>query len=103
VESLSGRRIKEGELIYNANGVLAATCCATWREAIQMRLAARCAAMRACSTALRRQAIEPLKGKARRGAGLRRRDRGRISSPNMIAGKRLLTVYGTGFNFIADE
>jgi uncharacterized protein YbjQ (UPF0145 family) len=101
VESLSGRRIEEGELIY-ANGVLAANLLRDVREAIQNAIGGKMRRYEGVLDRVTAQAIETLKAKAA-AAGYDGVIAVRISSPYMIAGSASITVYGTGFNFIADE
>lgn len=101
VESLSGRRIKEGELIY-ANAVLAANLLRDVREAITNAIGGNMRRYEGVLDRVTAQAIELLKEKAQ-AAGYDGVIAVRISSPYMIAGSASVTVYGTGFNFISDE
>ncbi len=101
VESLSGRRIKEGELIY-ANAVLAANLLRDVREAIQNALGGSLRRYEGVLDRVTGQAIAALKAKAA-AAGYDGVIAVRISSPYMLAGSASVTVYGTGFNFIAGE
>jgi len=98
VESLSGRSIQHGELIF-ANAVLAANLLRDVREAITNALGGN---MRRYESVLERvteQALDRLKQKAASlgydgVAGVR------MTSPYMIQGSAAVTVYGTGFRFI---
>lgn len=101
VESLSGRRIKEGELLY-ANAVLAANLLRDIREAITNAIGGKMRRYEGVLDRVTAQAIERLKEKAA-AAGYDGVIAVRISSPYMIAGSASCTVYGTGFNFIADD
>jgi len=101
VESLTGRRIKEGELVY-ANAVLAANLLRDVREAIQNAIGGKLRRYEGVLDRVTAQAIEALKEKAN-AAGYDGIVGFRISSPYMIAGSASITVYGTGFNFAADE
>jgi uncharacterized protein YbjQ (UPF0145 family) len=101
VESLSGRRIKEGQLVY-ANAVLAANLLRDVREAIQNAIGGKLRRYEGVLDRVTAQAIEVLKAKAS-AEGYDGVVGFRISSPYMIAGSASITVYGTGFNFIADE
>ncbi len=97
VESLSGRSIEEGELIF-ANAILAANFLRDVREAITNALGGN---MRRYESVLERvteQALGRLKQKAADlgydgVAGVR------MTSPYMIQGSAAITVYGTGFRF----
>jgi uncharacterized protein YbjQ (UPF0145 family) len=101
VESLSGRRIKEGELIY-ASTVLAANLLRDAREAITNALGGRMYRYTRLLDRVTAEAIEILKERA-----LEKGYDGvvavRISNPFMIQGSAAITIYGTGFNFVADE
>jgi len=101
VESLSGRRIKEGELIY-ANAVLAANLLRDVREAITNAIGGKMRRYEGVLDRVTAQAIDLLKEKAA-AAGYDGIIAVRISNPYMIAGSAAITVYGTGFNFIADK
>ncbi len=101
VESLAGRHIKEGELIY-ANAVLAANLLRDVREAITNAIGGKMRRYEGVLDRVTAQAIELLKEKAA-AAGYDGVIAVRISSPYMIAGSAAITVYGTGFNFIADK
>ncbi len=101
VESLSGRRIKEGELIF-ANAVLAANLLRDVREAIQNALGGSLRRYEGVLDRVTGQAIAALKEKAA-AAGYDGVIGVRISSPYMLPGSAAITVYGTGFNFIAGE
>ncbi|MFY9642054.1 MAG: heavy metal-binding domain-containing protein [Rhodomicrobium sp.] len=101
VESLSGQRIKEGELIY-ANAVLAANLLRDIREAITNAIGGKMRRYEGVLDRVTAQAIELLKQKAA-AAGYDGVIAVRISSPYMLPGSAAITVYGTGFNFIADE
>ena len=87
VESLSGRRIKEGELIY-ANAVLAANLLRDVREAIQNAIGGKMRRYEGVLDRVTAQAIEALKEKAG-GGGLRRRDRGAHFEPLHGRGQRI--------------
>lgn len=101
VESLAGRHIKEGELIY-ANAVLAANLLRDIREAITNAIGGKMRRYEGVLDRVTAQAIELLKEKAA-AASYDGVIAVRISSPYMIAGSAAITVYGTGFNFIADK
>jgi uncharacterized protein YbjQ (UPF0145 family) len=101
LESLSGRRIKEGELVY-ANAVLAANLLRDIREAIQNAIGGKLRRYEGVLDRVTEQAIEALKAKAGE-AGYDGVVGFRISNPYMIAGSASVTVYGTGFNFVAGE
>jgi len=101
VESLSGRRIKEGELIY-ANAVLAANLLRDIREAITNAVGGKMRRYEGVLDRVTEQALGLLKEKAA-GAGYDGVVAVRISSPYMIQGSAAITVYGTGFNFVADK
>ncbi len=101
VESLSGRRIKEGGLIF-ANAVLAANLLRDVREAITNAIGGKMRRYEAVLDRVTVQALDLLKEKAA-GEGYDGVVAVRISSPFMIQGSAAITVYGTGFNFIADE
>ncbi len=101
VESLAGRRIKEGELIY-ANAVLAANLLRDIREAITNAIGVKMRRYEGVLDRVTAQALGLLKEKAA-AAGYDGVIAVRISSPYMIAGSASITVYGTGFNFIADK
>ncbi len=101
VESLSGRRIKEGELIF-ANAVLAANLLRDVREAITNAIGGNMRRYEAVLDRVTHQALAHLKEKAA-GEGYDGVIAVRISSPYMIQGSAAITVYGTGFNFIEDE
>ena len=101
VESLSGHRIKEGELIY-ANAILAANLLRDAREAITNAIGGKMLRYERLLDRVTAQALELLKAK-----GLEKGYDGivavRISNPFMIQGSAAITVYGTGFHFIQDE
>ncbi len=101
VESLSGRRIKEGELIY-ANAVLAANLLRDVREAITNAIGGKMRRYEGVLDRVTAQALELLKEKAA-AAGYDGIIAVRISSPYMIAGSASITVYGTGFNFTPED
>jgi len=101
VENLSGRRIKEGELIY-ASTVLAANLLRDVREAITNALGGKMLRYERLLDRVTAQAIEILKAKAT-AKGYDGIVAVRISNPFMIQGSAAITVYGTGFNFIPDK
>ncbi len=101
VESLSGRRIKEGELIY-ASTVLAANLLRDAREAITNALGGKMLRYERLLDRVTAQAIDILKARAAE-KGYDGIVAVRISNPFMVQGSAAITVYGTGFNFIADE
>jgi uncharacterized protein YbjQ (UPF0145 family) len=101
VESLAGRRIVEGELIY-ANAVLAANLLRDVREAITNAIGGKMRRYEGVLDRVTAQALDLLKQKAA-AAGYDGVIAVRISSPYMLAGSAAITVYGTGFNFIADQ
>ena len=101
VETLSGRRIKEGELIY-ANAVLAANLLRDAREAVTNAIGGNMRRYEGVLDKVTAQALDLLKEKATEAGydgviGLR------IANPFMIQGSAAITVYGTGFNFVAGE
>jgi uncharacterized protein YbjQ (UPF0145 family) len=97
VETLSGRRIKEGELLY-ANAVLAANILRDVREAITNALGGNMRRYESVLDRVTEQAIELLKAKAA-AKGYDGIIAVRISNPYMVQGSAAVTVYGTGFNF----
>src|SRR5271165_2973932 len=101
VESLPGRRIKEGQLIY-ANAVLAANLLRDVREAITNAIGGKMRRYEAVLDRVTAQALDSLKEKAAR-EGYDGVVGVRISSPFMVQGSASITVYGTGFNFIPNE
>jgi uncharacterized protein YbjQ (UPF0145 family) len=101
VESLSGRRIKEGGLIY-ANAVLAANLLRDIREAITNAVGGKMRRYEGVLDRVTGQALDLLKEKAA-SEGYDGVIAVRISSPYMVQGSAAITVYGTGFNFIAGE
>jgi uncharacterized protein YbjQ (UPF0145 family) len=101
VESLSGRRIKEGELIY-ASTVLAANLLRDAREAITNALGGKMLRYERLLDRVTAQAIDILKARAVE-KGYDGIVAVRISNPFMIQGSAAVTVYGTGFNFIPEE
>jgi uncharacterized protein YbjQ (UPF0145 family) len=101
VESLSGRRIKEGELLY-ASTVLAANLLRDVREAITNALGGKMLRYERLLDRVTAQALGMLKEKAVE-KGYDGIVAVRISNPFMIQGSAAITVYGTGFNFIAEE
>jgi uncharacterized protein YbjQ (UPF0145 family) len=101
VESLSGRRINEGELIY-ASTVLAANLLRDIREAITNALGGKMRRYERLLDRVTAQAIDILKQRAAE-KGYDGVVAVRISNPFMIQGSAAITVYGTGFNFIKDE
>lgn len=101
VESLSGRRIREGELIY-ANTVLAANLLRDIREAITNALGGNMRRYERVLDRVTSQAIDILKEKAA-AKGYDGIVAVRISNPFLIQGSAGITVYGTGFNFVQDE
>ncbi len=101
VDTLSGRRIREGELLY-ASSVLAANLLRDFREALTNALGGK---MRRYESVLERvtaQAIEALKAKAA-AKGYDGIVAVRLSNPFMVQGSAAITIYGTGFNFVKDE
>jgi uncharacterized protein YbjQ (UPF0145 family) len=101
VESLSGRRIKEGELIH-ASTVLAANLLRDAREAITNALGGKMLRYTRLLDRVTAEAIEILKERAAE-KGYDGVVAVRISNPFMIQGSAAITVYGTGFNFIPDD
>ena len=101
VESLSGRRIKEGELLY-ASTVLAANLLRDAREAITNAIGGKMLRYERLLDRVTAQALDILKNRAIE-KGYDGIVAVRISNPFMIQGSAAITVYGTGFNFIADE
>ncbi len=101
VERLSGRRIKEGELLH-ASTVLAANLLRDVREAITNAIGGKMLRYQRLLDRVTGEALDILKERAiEKGydgiIGVR------ISNPFMIQGSAAVTVYGTGFHFIADE
>jgi uncharacterized protein YbjQ (UPF0145 family) len=101
VESLSGRRIREGELIY-ANAVLAANILRDVREAVTNAIGGKMRRYESVLDRVTEQAFSLLKEKAA-AKGYDGIIAVRISSPFMVQGSAAITVYGTGFNFIGGE
>jgi uncharacterized protein YbjQ (UPF0145 family) len=101
VESLSGRRIKEGELIHASN-VLAANLLRDAREAITNAIGGKMQRYTRLLDRVTDEAIEILKERARE-KGYDGLVAVRISNPFMIQGSAAITIYGTGFNFVPDE
>ena len=101
VETLSGKRIREGELIY-ASTVLAANLLRDAREAITNALGGKMRRYERLLDRVTAQAIDLLKEKASE-KGYDGIIAVRISNPFMVQGSAAITVYGTGFNFIQDE
>jgi uncharacterized protein YbjQ (UPF0145 family) len=101
VESLSGRRIKEGELIH-ASTVLAANLLRDVREAITNAIGGKMRRYERLLDRITAEALEILKERATE-KGYDGVVAVRISSPFMVQGSASITVYGTGFNFIGDE
>ncbi len=100
VESLSGRRIEEGELLY-ANAVLAANLLRDIREAITNALGGNMRRYERVLDRVTAQAIELLKAKAAE-KGYDGIVAVRITNPFMVQGSAGITIYGTGFNFIQE-
>jgi uncharacterized protein YbjQ (UPF0145 family) len=101
VETLSGKRIREGELIY-ASTVLAANLLRDIREAITNALGGKMRRYERLLDRVTAQAIDILKEKAAE-KGYDGIIAVRISNPFMVQGSAAITVYGTGFNFVQDE
>src|SRR5262250_2851211 len=101
VESLSGRRIREGELIY-ANAILAANLLRDAREAITNAIGGKMRRYESVLDRVTEQALSLLKEKAA-AKGYDGIIAVRITSPFMIQGSAAITVYGTGFNFIGES
>jgi uncharacterized protein YbjQ (UPF0145 family) len=101
VESLSGRRIREGELIY-ANAILAANLIRDVREAITNAIGGKMRRYESVLDRVTEQALSLLKEKAA-AKGYDGVVAVRITSPFMIQGSAAITVYGTGFSFIGGE
>ena len=101
VETLSGKRIREGELIY-ASTVLAANLLRDIREAITNAVGGKMRRYERLLDRVTAQAIDILKEKAAE-KGYDGIIAVRISNPFMVQGSAAITVYGTGFNFIQDE
>jgi uncharacterized protein YbjQ (UPF0145 family) len=101
VESLSGRRIREGELLY-ASSVLAANLLRDVREAITNALGGKMRRYEGVLDRVTAQAVELLKEKAA-AKGYDGIVAVRISNPFMVQGSAAITIYGTGFNFLKDE
>ncbi len=101
VESLNGRTIREGEMLY-ANAVSAANLLRDVREMITNAVGGKMRRYQRLLDIVAEQAIEQLKEKAAsRGydgvLGIR------ISHPFMVEGSASITIYGTGFNFVAAD
>ena len=101
VETLSGKRIREGELIY-ASTVLAANLLRDIREAITNALGGKMRRYERLLDRVTAQAIDILKEKAAE-KGYDGIIAVRISNPFMVQGSAAITAYGTGFNFVQDE
>jgi uncharacterized protein YbjQ (UPF0145 family) len=101
VQSLSGRRIEEGELIH-ASTVLAANLLRDAREAITNAIGGNMRRYERVLDRVTAQAIEMLKQKAAE-KGYDGVVAVRISNPFMVQGSAAVTVYGTGFNFAKDD
>ncbi len=101
VESLSGRRIREGELIY-ANAILAANLLRDVREAITNAIGGKMRRYESVLDRVTEQALSLLQEKAA-AKGYDGVIAVRITSPFMIQGSAAITVYGTGFSFIGSE
>ncbi|MGA7326465.1 MAG: heavy metal-binding domain-containing protein [Rhodomicrobium sp.] len=101
VESLSGRRVKEGEVLH-ANTVLAANLLRDIREAITNVIGGNMRRYERVLDRITSEALDILKQKAA-AKGYDGVLGVRISNPFMIQGSAAITVYGTGFNFIQDE
>ncbi len=97
VETLSGRRIEEGELIH-ANAVLAANLLRDAREAITNALGGKMRRYEGVLDRVTTQALDLLKEKAA-AKGYDGVLAVRISHPFMVQGSAAITVYGTGFKF----
>jgi uncharacterized protein YbjQ (UPF0145 family) len=101
VESLAGRRIKEGELLH-ASTVLAANILRDAREAITNAVGGKMYRYSRLLDRVTAEAIELLKEKAAE-KGYDGVVAVRISNPFMIQGSAAITIYGTGFNFVPGE
>jgi uncharacterized protein YbjQ (UPF0145 family) len=101
VDTLSGRRIKEGELVH-ASTVLAANLLRDAREAITNALGGKMRRYERLLDRVTDQALEILKEKAME-KGYDGIVAVRISNPFMVQGSAAITVYGTGFNFVDRE
>jgi uncharacterized protein YbjQ (UPF0145 family) len=101
VESLSGQRIREGELLY-ANAVLAANLLRDVREAITNAIGGKMRRYESVLDRVTEQALTLLKEKAA-GKGYDGLVAVRITSPFMVQGSAAITVYGTGFSFVSRE
>ena len=101
VEGLSGRRIREGEMLY-ANSVLAANLLRDIREMITNALGGKMRRYERLLDLVTAQAIDSLKAQAE-AKGYDGIIAVRISNPFMVEGSAAVTVYGTGFNFVANE
>jgi uncharacterized protein YbjQ (UPF0145 family) len=101
VESLNGRKIREGEMLY-ANAVSAANLLRDVREMITNAVGGKMRRYQRLLDIVMEQAIEALKAKAA--------EKGydgiiaiRVSHPFMVEGSASVTVYGTGFNFVVSD
>jgi uncharacterized protein YbjQ (UPF0145 family) len=101
VESLTGRSIKEGGLIY-ANAVLAANLLRDVREAFTNAIGGKMRRYEGVLDRVTGDALDLLKERAA-SEGYDGVIAVRISSPYMIQGSAAITVYGTGFNFVAGD
>jgi uncharacterized protein YbjQ (UPF0145 family) len=101
VESLSGRSIREGELIY-ANAILAANLLRDVREAITNAIGGKMRRYESVLDRVTEQALNLLKEKAA-AKGYDGVIAVRITSPFMVQGSAAITAYGTGFSFIGGE
>jgi uncharacterized protein YbjQ (UPF0145 family) len=101
VQSLNGRPIREGEMLY-ANSVLAANLLRDMREMITNALGGKMRRYERVLDRVTEQAIELLKERAQ-AKGYDGLISVRISHPFMVEGSAAVTVYGTGFNFVHSE
>ncbi|MBJ7534973.1 heavy metal-binding domain-containing protein [Rhodomicrobium vannielii ATCC 17100] len=101
VETLSGRHIKEGELLH-ASIVLAANLLRDAREAVTNAVGGKMLRYERLLDRANSDALELLKEKAA-AAGYDGVLAVRISNPFMVQGSAAVTVYGTGFTFLSDD
>jgi len=101
VESLSGRRITEGELLH-ASIVLAANLLRDAREAFTNAVGGKMLRYERLLDRATSEALELLKERAA-AKGYDGVIAVRISNPFMVQGSAAVTVYGTGFTFLSED
>ena len=101
VESLSGRQIKEGEMLHSTS-VLAANLLRDVREMVTNAVGGNMRRYERLLDLVTTEAIEGLKAKAA-AKGYDGLVAVRISNPFMVEGSAAVTVYGTPFNFATGD